>query len=229
MPDHLGVRDGVSRRPLPGVQQRVDDGVELFLGRIPRLEQVVVEVDDVDGVDRGVGVGVSGQQHPSRRRVQVHRLLEEFDTGHLRHPVVGDERCDRLTTQFELLEGFQRIRARLRPYDPVGLAVVATQVPGDGPGYRGIVVDGQASPVCGSGDRHLRDWSSALSMRLSGRRPRGQVGRFRFRRQRFWPAGISGYRGATVRHRAGSRVPSPRNFLSPAHVVTPANAAPIRA
>jgi hypothetical protein len=86
----------------------------------------VVEIDDVDGVDRGVSVGIGGEQHPSRRRIQVHRLLEEFDTGHLRHPVVGDERCDRLSAQFELLEGFQRIVARFRPHDPVGLAVVAT-------------------------------------------------------------------------------------------------------
>ncbi len=151
MPDHLGVRDGVFRRPLPRVQQGVDDGVELFLGRIPRLEQVVVEVDDVDRVDGGVGVGISGEQHPSRRRIQVHRVLEEFDTGHLRHPVVGDERCDRLTPQFELLESFQRVRARLRPHDPVGLAVVATQIPGDRPGYRGIVVDGQDHRFAGLG------------------------------------------------------------------------------
>ena len=111
----------------------------------------MVEVDDVDRVDGGVGVGVGGQQHPPRRRIQVHRLLEEFDTGHLRHPVVGDEHRDRLAAQLELLEGFQRIGARLRPHDPVGLAVVATQVPGNRPGYRGIVVDGQHHGFAGLG------------------------------------------------------------------------------
>ena len=51
-----------SRRQAP--QQVVDDRVELLLRRVPRLEQVVVEVDDVDRVDRGVGVRVRGQQHP---------------------------------------------------------------------------------------------------------------------------------------------------------------------
>ena len=78
-------------------------------------------------------------------------MLEEFDTGHLRHPVVGDERCDRLTTQLQLLEGFQRIRARLRPYDPVGLAVMTTQVPGNRAGYGRIVVDGQDHRFAGLG------------------------------------------------------------------------------
>ena len=71
----------------------------------------MVQVDDVDGVDGGVGVGVRGQQHPLGRRIEVHRRLEEVDTGHLGHPVVGDEHGDRLTSQLELLEGVQRVRA----------------------------------------------------------------------------------------------------------------------
>ncbi len=141
--DHLGVRDGALRRSLPGLQQVVDDGVQLLLGRIPRLEQVMVQVDDVDGVDGGMGVGVRGQQHPLGGRIEVHRRLEEVDTGHLGHPVVGDEHRDRLTSQLELLEGVQRVRARFRPHDPIGIAVFASQIPGNGPGHPGIVVDGQ--------------------------------------------------------------------------------------
>jgi len=90
----------------------------------------MIEVDDVDRVDGGVSVGVGGQQYPPRRRVQVHRLLEEFDTRHLRHPVVGDERCDRFAPQFELFEGLQGVGTRFRAHDPVVLAVVATQIPG---------------------------------------------------------------------------------------------------
>ena len=75
VPDHLGLRHRpVVLRP-PGLEQGVDHRVELLLRRVPRLEQVVVEVDDVDRLDRGVGVGVGGQQHPARPRVQVHRLL----------------------------------------------------------------------------------------------------------------------------------------------------------
>ena len=54
---------GVQRRAgLPGRQQVLDDGVELLLRRVPRLEQVVVERDLVDRLDRGLGVGVGGEQ-----------------------------------------------------------------------------------------------------------------------------------------------------------------------
>jgi hypothetical protein len=92
-------------------EEPVDHRVQLFLWRIPRLEQVVVQVDDIDRVDRGVGVGVRRQQHPAGERVDVHRLFEELDAAHLRHPVVGDEHCDGVTAQLELVEGFQGVRA----------------------------------------------------------------------------------------------------------------------
>ena len=51
------------RARLPGGEQILEHREELLLGRIPRLEQVVVERDLVDRRDRGVGVGVGGQQH----------------------------------------------------------------------------------------------------------------------------------------------------------------------
>jgi hypothetical protein len=60
----------VDRPPLllpPLLEQLVEHRVELLLRRVPRLEQVVVEVDHVDRVDRGAGVGVGGEQHPARR------------------------------------------------------------------------------------------------------------------------------------------------------------------
>ena len=42
---------GLERRAgLPVVEQVVDDRVELLLGRVPGLEQVVVERDLVDGL-----------------------------------------------------------------------------------------------------------------------------------------------------------------------------------
>jgi hypothetical protein len=71
----------------------------------------VVEVDDVDGVDRGMGVGVGGEQHPLGEREQVHRLLEELDTAHLRHPVVGHEDRDGVAAQFEFAQRRERVGA----------------------------------------------------------------------------------------------------------------------
>jgi uncharacterized membrane protein YiaA len=144
VPDHLrlGHRLAVAGR-LPGLEQRVEHRVELLLRRVPRLEQVVVEVDDVDRLDRGVGVRVRGQQHPAGVREQVHRLLEELDAVHLRHPVVGQHHGDLAAAQLELLAARPAPLAGLGADDPVRLAVAAPQVTGDGPGHARIVVHGQ--------------------------------------------------------------------------------------
>ena len=155
VPDHLGVGDGAFRRPLPRRQQRIDNGVELLLGRVPWLQQVVVEVDDVDRVDGGVGVGVGGQQHAPRHRIQIHRPLEEFDAAHLRHPVVRDQHRDRLATQFEFLKRLQRVGTGFRADDAVLLAVMAAQVAGDRARHRGIVVHGQQHWFSGRAGRDI--------------------------------------------------------------------------
>ena len=85
----------------------------------------MVEVDDVDGVDRGVGVGVRGQEHPAGQGKQVHGLFEELDAAHLRHPVVGDEHRHGVTAELQFLQGGQCVRAALGADDAVALAVVA--------------------------------------------------------------------------------------------------------
>ena len=91
MPDDLGAADRLLVAGQPQLDERVDDRVELLLGRIPRLEQVVVEVDDVDGLDGRVGVGVGGEQGAPGVGEEVHRLLQELEAAHLGHPVVGEQ------------------------------------------------------------------------------------------------------------------------------------------
>ncbi len=59
--DDLRPADRLLVMGLPQLDQRIDDGVELLLRWVPRLEQVVVKVDDVDGLDGRIGVGVRGQ------------------------------------------------------------------------------------------------------------------------------------------------------------------------
>ena len=141
--DHPGLGRGGDRAGAPSLEERVEHRVQLLLRRIPRLEQVVVQVDDVDGVDGRAGVGVGGEQHAARRRKQVHGLFQELDAGHAGHPVVGDEHRHLLAAQLEFLQRVQRLRARFGPDDPVLLAVAAAQVTGDGTRHAGVVVDGQ--------------------------------------------------------------------------------------
>ena len=131
----------IGRRPR--LELGVDDRVELLLRRIPRLEQVVVEVDDVDRLDRGVGVGVGGEQHPPRAGIQVHRRFEEVEPAHAGHPVVGEQHRHRVAAQLHLAQRVERLLARFGPDDAVRVAVAAAQVAGDGARDTGVVVDGE--------------------------------------------------------------------------------------
>jgi len=63
-PDPAGLERGTR---LPGSEQIFDDGEQLLLGRVPRLEQVIVERNLVDRLDGSLRVGVRRQQHPFGR------------------------------------------------------------------------------------------------------------------------------------------------------------------
>ena len=142
VPDQLGFLDRLAVLALPGLEQLVDDRVELLLGRVPGLEQVVVEVNDVDGVDRRARVRVGGQQHPAGVRVNVHRPLEELDAGQPRHPVVREEDRHLVAAQLHLPQRLQGLLAGLGTDDPVPLAVPPAQVTGYSARYTGIIVHG---------------------------------------------------------------------------------------
>ena len=85
----------------------------------------MIEVDDVDRVDRGVGVRVRGQQHAPGHRIEVHGLFEELDAAHLRHPVVGDEHRHGLAAELEFVQRLEGVRPGFGAHDPVMLAVMA--------------------------------------------------------------------------------------------------------
>jgi hypothetical protein len=61
----------------------------VLLRRVPRLEEIVVETDRVNGPDRGLGVGIGGQQHPLGIGDPLSSLLQKLDAGHVRHPLVS--------------------------------------------------------------------------------------------------------------------------------------------
>ena len=49
-------------------------GKSCCVRRVPRLHQIVIELDVVDRLDRGVGIGVGGQQNPAGVRHQSSEL-----------------------------------------------------------------------------------------------------------------------------------------------------------
>ena len=143
MADHLGFLGGVMTRTCPGIEQRIDDGVQLLFRRIPRLEEVVVEVDDVDGVDRSIGVGVRGEENATSYGIQVHCLFEELDSTQTRHAVIGDDDSDCIAAKFHFTQGLESLVAGLRTNDSVLLSVPFAKVSNDGTRNTRIVVDAE--------------------------------------------------------------------------------------
>jgi hypothetical protein len=126
MPDHRDVGGVMPVGQPPVAEQVVHDGVQPLLRRVPRLEQVVVEPDVVDGLDGDVRVRVRGQEHVLRGRRMDTRLFEHLDAGHLGHSLVARDQRHRLVTQGKPCQYVQRLRARCRAYDAVVAAVPAT-------------------------------------------------------------------------------------------------------
>ena len=103
---------GLERRArLPGREQVLDDREELLLGRVPRLEQVVVERDLVDRGDRRLGVGVGGQQHALGVGHDLARLDEVLGAGHAGHALVGDQQRDLVAARAQLAQQLERLGA----------------------------------------------------------------------------------------------------------------------
>jgi hypothetical protein len=135
---------GLECRPrLPRRQQVLDDGKELLLGRVPGLEQVVVERHVVDGRDRGLGIGVGRQQHPLGVGHDLARLDEVVRARHAGHALVGDQQGDVVAARAQLAQEVQRLGARRRAQHAVALAKAAPQVARDRRQHRRLVVDGE--------------------------------------------------------------------------------------
>jgi hypothetical protein len=76
---------------LPILEEIVEDGIELFFRRIPGLVEVVVDARGIDGANSGLGIGVGGEEHAPRVRIDVARPLQQLHAGDARHALVADD------------------------------------------------------------------------------------------------------------------------------------------
>ena len=143
MPDQAHAAGLEERTRLPGGEQILEHREELLLGRIPGLEQVVVERDLVDRRDRGRRVGIGGQQHALGVGHDLARLREELRARHPRHALIGDQECHLVCARTQLSQDLERLRTRRRAHDAEALAEAAPQIARDRGQHRGVVVDGE--------------------------------------------------------------------------------------
>ncbi len=97
----------------------------------------------VDGADGSFGVGVGGEEDALGVGIDRQGLLEEVDSGHSGHALVGEEEGDRVLALLKLAADVERGSAGGGADDAVVLAVVAAQVLDHSFQYAGVVVDGE--------------------------------------------------------------------------------------
>ena len=93
---------------LPVIQQIVQLRIEVLRGRIPRLQEKIVDAGIVDGADGGVGIGIGGEQCPLGVGEDPHRFLQEFDAVHPRHALVGKQQGHAVVAHLQLLQEVER-------------------------------------------------------------------------------------------------------------------------
>ncbi len=138
---HANTLKGRSVGSRPVIQEVIQHRIEALFWRVPRLGEVIVDVDFVNRPNRRIGVGVGSQKRPAHPRVVLQGLLEELHAGHPRHPLVDDQEGHRLLRQPQLAERFQCFAARTRPQDAVMLRIPGAEVACDGAQHLRVIVD----------------------------------------------------------------------------------------
>ncbi len=126
---------------LPVAQQIVKNGIEVLFRRVPGLQQVVVELDLVNGPDGRVGIGVGREQDALRLGVRAHGPRQELDAVHLRHAVIHQKQRHRLMTLVEPFEQIEGGLTRAGGEHAVVFSVVFAQVALDAFQHLRIVID----------------------------------------------------------------------------------------
>ena len=101
IPHHPYALERRTKRAPPIVEQVRQHREQLLLGRIPRLQEVVVDLDFVDGLDGGVRVRVGGEKDTLGLWVDLDGALEELHAVHSGHALVHQEERRRVSPTLE--------------------------------------------------------------------------------------------------------------------------------
>ena len=128
---------------IPCLKQVVQHRIELLLGRIPGLGQVVVDFGRIDGLDRGLRIGVCGQQGALGVRINFLRLFQKIHARHARHPLIGEKQRNGVAPLLQLNAGVEGRLSRTSPQDTVSGTILPAQVLDHGLKNADVIVYGE--------------------------------------------------------------------------------------
>ena len=105
----------------------------MFGGRIPRLQEKIVDAGLIDGADRGVGIGVGGEQRALRVRENSIASCRKCDAVHVRHALVGQQQGHAVVANLQLLQQVERSLGRIASDHAIFRAVLRTKIALDRP------------------------------------------------------------------------------------------------
>jgi hypothetical protein len=115
----------------------------MLLGRLPRLEQVVIEPHGVDAGNGRLRIGIGGKQNAAGVGIQLQRFDEKLCARHARHPLVDEEQRHGRAALFQLPRGLERLIPRACFQNTVCGCEVMAQVPFNGIQDLRLIVDRQ--------------------------------------------------------------------------------------
>src|SRR4051794_11630655 len=97
----------------------------------------------VDGFDRGVDIGIRGEQHAARQWIQLARLRQEVVSLESRHPLIADDDGERIPACLQFANRGERLLTGRRADDRVRLSIMRAQIAPHRREYLRVVVNGQ--------------------------------------------------------------------------------------
>ena len=110
---------------LPIFEQIIQHRVKLFLGRIPRLQQVVMDSRGVDRGNRRVGICIRSEEGAFGLGKELHALAQYVESGHVRHALIGERQGEAVPPGFQLLQKIDRATAGIGSQNAVILPIPA--------------------------------------------------------------------------------------------------------
>jgi len=73
---------------VPVIQQIIQHRVKMLFRRIPRLQKVMMQLDDIYGLDGSFRVRIRREEHTLGVGIELHSLHQGLDPVHLRHAMI---------------------------------------------------------------------------------------------------------------------------------------------